>query len=126
MGLPRKKVDESRTKILALAREVLAIEANAVAALAERLDQDFIAAVDLVLGHRGRVVVSGVGKSRQIYISTRQSSRKPARSDSLPPQALRRRSRSAMRSRSRYWTLAVSDLRILRIRIRAARSAEDC
>jgi arabinose-5-phosphate isomerase len=66
MGLPRKKVDESRTKILALAREVLAIEANAVAALAERLDQDFIAAVDLVLGHRGRVVVSGVGKSGHV------------------------------------------------------------
>ena len=66
MGLPRTKVDESRAKILALAREVLEIEASAVAALAERLDQDFIAAVDLILSRRGRVVVSGIGKSGHI------------------------------------------------------------
>ncbi len=51
---------------LALAREVLAIEGEALAALAARLDGSFLAAVRLLLACRGRVVVSGVGKSGHI------------------------------------------------------------
>src|SRR3990172_2762445 len=51
---------------LALAREVLEIEAAAVAALASRLDERFLAAVRLVLECRGRVVVTGIGKSGQV------------------------------------------------------------
>ena len=51
---------------LALAREVLQIEAQAVAALADRIDGDFSNAVDLLLACTGRVVVSGVGKSGHI------------------------------------------------------------
>jgi arabinose-5-phosphate isomerase len=49
-----------------LAREVLRIEAGAVAALASRLDEQFVAAVRLLLACRGRVVVTGVGKSGHI------------------------------------------------------------
>jgi arabinose-5-phosphate isomerase len=56
----------SRASALALARDVLAIESQAVAALADRLDGRFLRAVDLVLGCRGRVVVSGVGKSGHV------------------------------------------------------------
>lgn len=56
----------ARPQALELAREVLTIEAQAVAALAERLDDRFLAAVDLVLNCRGRVVVSGMGKSGHI------------------------------------------------------------
>jgi arabinose-5-phosphate isomerase len=48
---------------LELARSVLRIEAEAVAALVDRLDGAFLGAVDLLLKCRGRVVVSGVGKS---------------------------------------------------------------
>ena len=48
---------------LRLAREVLEIEAAAVAALVPRLDERFLAAVRLILACRGRVVVTGVGKS---------------------------------------------------------------
>jgi arabinose-5-phosphate isomerase len=48
------------------AREVLAVESRAVAQLAERLDANFLRAVELLLGCRGRVVVSGVGKSGHI------------------------------------------------------------
>jgi arabinose-5-phosphate isomerase len=44
-------------------REVLEQEAGAVAALARRLDERFGEAVTLLAGCRGRVVVSGVGKS---------------------------------------------------------------
>jgi arabinose-5-phosphate isomerase len=51
---------------LALAREVIEIEAQSVAALAPRLDQAFLDAADLLLACRGRVVVSGVGKSGHI------------------------------------------------------------
>lgn len=51
---------------LTLAREVIAIEAQAVAALADRIDADFLRAVELLLACRGRVVVCGVGKSGHI------------------------------------------------------------
>jgi arabinose-5-phosphate isomerase len=51
---------------LDLAREVLAIEAQAVAALGARLDENFVRAVDLLLACEGRVVVSGIGKSGHI------------------------------------------------------------
>ncbi len=53
-------------KILALAKSVLETEGQAVLALAGRLDSNFVAAVNLVLGCKGRVVVSGIGKSGHI------------------------------------------------------------
>ncbi len=49
-----------------LAKSVLLIEADAVAALAHKLDDNFIKAVDLILQCKGRVVVSGMGKSGHI------------------------------------------------------------
>lgn len=51
---------------LALAREVLQIEAQSVAALTQRVDRAFSRAVDLLLACEGRVVVTGVGKSGHI------------------------------------------------------------
>ena len=51
---------------LELARSVLRIEAQAVAALVDRLDGSFVQAVRLLLQCRGRVVVSGIGKSGHI------------------------------------------------------------
>ena len=51
---------------LELARTVLRIEAQAVAALVDRLDEGFLRAVNLLLNCRGRVVVSGVGKSGHV------------------------------------------------------------
>lgn len=52
--------------VLELARRVLAIEADAVRALIDRLDERFLQAVSLILERRGRVVVSGIGKSGHI------------------------------------------------------------
>lgn len=49
-----------------IAREVLAVEAQAVAAVAARLDQNLTKAVELLLKHEGKVVVSGIGKSGHI------------------------------------------------------------
>jgi len=48
---------------LNLATRVLRLEADAVWALASRLDTGFDGAVDLILACRGRTVVTGIGKS---------------------------------------------------------------
>ena len=45
---------------------MLAIEADAVRALMDRIDERFLDAVSLILGCGGRVVVSGIGKSGHI------------------------------------------------------------
>jgi arabinose-5-phosphate isomerase len=59
-------IPPSSSRAVALAREVLNIEAAAVQALAQRLDDSFQHAVDLVLACKGRVIVSGMGKSGHI------------------------------------------------------------
>jgi arabinose-5-phosphate isomerase len=69
------------TPALELARKVLAIEADAVRALSSRLDERFLDAIGLILACRGRVVVSGVGKSGHIarkIASTMASTGTPA------------------------------------------------
>lgn len=66
---------------LVLARRVLAIEADAVRALIDRLDQRFLDAVSIILGCKGRVVVSGIGKSGHVarkIASTMASTGTPA------------------------------------------------
>jgi len=49
--------------LLELAREVLTIEAEGIAHLVQKLDRSFVKAVDLVFRARGRVILTGVGKS---------------------------------------------------------------
>jgi len=51
------------SEMLDTARRVLTIEAEALTALAARLDSSFEGAVELMLGCSGRVVISGMGKS---------------------------------------------------------------
>ncbi|MBP6563469.1 MAG: KpsF/GutQ family sugar-phosphate isomerase [Neisseriaceae bacterium] len=51
---------------LTQAKAVLSIEAEALTQLAERLDAEFVRAVELVLGMKGRLVVTGMGKSGHI------------------------------------------------------------
>tara|TARA_R110002096_G_scaffold116164_3_gene251774 strand:+ start:32888 stop:33871 length:984 start_codon:yes stop_codon:yes gene_type:complete len=53
-------------ELLALAGNVLSIEARAVEALRARLDENFIAACELCLETPGRIVVSGMGKSGHV------------------------------------------------------------
>jgi arabinose-5-phosphate isomerase len=57
------RLAEDGAKALARGREVLQLEAAAVAAVAGRLDERFARAVRLVAGCTGRIIVSGVGKS---------------------------------------------------------------
>jgi arabinose-5-phosphate isomerase len=54
------------THAIELARNVLEIEAGAVQSLVARLDAQFAHAVELLLQCKGRVVVSGIGKSGHI------------------------------------------------------------
>ncbi|HET7096937.1 MAG TPA: KpsF/GutQ family sugar-phosphate isomerase [Casimicrobiaceae bacterium] len=59
-------VDIDAGNVLSLARRVLTTEADAIARLADRLGDEFVTAVALILDCRGRVVVSGIGKSGHI------------------------------------------------------------
>ncbi|MEK6591891.1 MAG: KpsF/GutQ family sugar-phosphate isomerase [Pseudomonadota bacterium] len=66
---------------IAIAREVLEIEAKAVADLMATLDHHFVQALELILQAHGRVVVSGIGKSGHIarkIASTMASTGTPA------------------------------------------------
>ncbi len=72
---------DSGAKTLELGRRVLEIEADAVRSLSRRIDASFLAAVNLILACRGRVVVSGIGKSGHIarkIASTMASTGTPA------------------------------------------------
>jgi arabinose-5-phosphate isomerase len=74
------KISPSKTA-LDLAKQVLAIEAEAIQGLAARLGANFLDAVALLLNCKGRVVVSGIGKSGHIarkIASTMASTGTPA------------------------------------------------
>jgi arabinose-5-phosphate isomerase len=53
-------------RALSIAQQVLKIEAQAVSELIARLDQNFVSAVEAILQRKGRVIVSGIGKSGHI------------------------------------------------------------
>lgn len=70
MTLPRKSCPQlpsiDATALCASGRRVIATEAAAVAALSPRIDARFAAACQILLHCRGRVVVTGMGKSGHI------------------------------------------------------------
>src|SRR5579883_647722 len=55
-----------KMKLLEAARQVLETEARAIEAASTRLDGAFLRAVDLILSHPGKVIVSGLGKSGHV------------------------------------------------------------
>ena len=57
---------KAKTRDLDVARRVLADEARGLVALADVLDDSFVRALDLMERAKGRVVVSGIGKSGNI------------------------------------------------------------
>src|SRR5688572_14623350 len=61
--IPAAATRGRRADPLALARQVIRIEAAAVGALEKRLGAEFARAVELLAGCHGKVIVSGVGKS---------------------------------------------------------------
>lgn len=60
------EISTNCAKLLDLARQTLRIEAEAILDLEQRLDAAFCAAAQLILASKGRVIVSGMGKSGHI------------------------------------------------------------
>jgi arabinose-5-phosphate isomerase len=54
------------TSPIEIAKRVLKIEADAIFNLIDRLDEDYVRAIELILEYRGRLLVLGVGKSGHI------------------------------------------------------------
>jgi arabinose-5-phosphate isomerase len=61
--MPKAPSNKENQDFLAMAREALAIEAQAVSALADRLNDQFSQAAQAILNCKGRVILIGVGKS---------------------------------------------------------------
>lgn len=61
-----KQAVPATPRALELAREVISIEAAAMQAVAQRIDEDFLRALEIILSCDGRVIVSGMGKSGHI------------------------------------------------------------
>jgi arabinose-5-phosphate isomerase len=61
-----KATPSDPARVLAMARETLQIEVDAVVALADRIDGRFVQAVGRLMACTGRVVVTGMGKSGHI------------------------------------------------------------
>jgi arabinose-5-phosphate isomerase len=74
-------VNKSIDKIIELAKTTLIIEADSIRNLQNFIDQDFIASVELIYKSKGRVVVTGIGKSAiiaQKIVATMNSTGTPA------------------------------------------------
>ncbi|HRQ45977.1 MAG TPA: KpsF/GutQ family sugar-phosphate isomerase [Rhodocyclaceae bacterium] len=63
---PTSEDSTATPRAIEMARRVLRIEADAVAALADRVGAAFEQAVGLILARHGRVIVTGIGKSGHI------------------------------------------------------------
>jgi arabinose-5-phosphate isomerase len=63
----KRIVDKGKEKavamILSQAKEVLQIEADGIAGLIDRLDENFVKMVNLIHASKGRVIMTGIGKS---------------------------------------------------------------
>lgn len=71
----------SHDKILAVAKETISNEANAIAHLEELLDEEFAQAVEYIYNSKGRVIITGIGKSAIIatkIVATLNSTGTPA------------------------------------------------
>lgn len=71
------------SSFLNIAREVIRIEAEAVAALESRIDANFERAVNLLFDCKGRVIVSGIGKSGIIAQKIARAVPKKTKSDTI-------------------------------------------
>jgi len=72
---------ETEKDVIEIGKRVIRIEANAVAELEDRIDENFAEVVDLILRLTGRVVITGVGKSGIIarkIVATMNSTGTPA------------------------------------------------
>lgn len=74
-------MNKSIDKIIELAKTTLIIEADSIRNLQNFINNDFVAAVNLIYGSKGRVVITGIGKSAiiaQKIVATMNSTGTPA------------------------------------------------
>lgn len=57
------KMKKDKNQITEIAKDTIIREANAIEKLAEYVDEDFAKVVELIYNSKGRVIVSGIGKS---------------------------------------------------------------
>tara|TARA_B100001250_G_scaffold409789_2_gene434852 strand:- start:1601 stop:2566 length:966 start_codon:yes stop_codon:yes gene_type:complete len=72
---------KSLSDIKNIAREAIAIELDAVAKLKSSINDDFVNAINLILSTKGRLIVTGIGKSANIaskMVATFNSTGQPA------------------------------------------------
>ena len=62
----KNKGQTMKTNVIEIAREVFAIEARTISDLSAKLDENFSQSIELILRTKGRLVVSGMGKSGHI------------------------------------------------------------
>lgn len=55
-----------KTNVMSVAKEVFAIEAQTIRDLSDKIDENFKGSIELILRTKGRLVVSGMGKSGHI------------------------------------------------------------
>ncbi len=75
------KLLQNKEEVLGWAKETIAMEATAVKRLEEQLNEDFVDLVNVILDAKGRVVVTGIGKSAAIgtkIVATLNSTGTPA------------------------------------------------
>ena len=65
MDASTTKVDQ-RAEWLTIARKVMETEAQAILTASTRLDRSLILAVETILGHSGKLIVMGLGKSGHV------------------------------------------------------------
>ncbi len=72
---------KSATEIKAIAKQTFEIEASSIAGLIDHLNEDFTKTIELILKSKGRLVISGIGKSANIcqkIVATLNSTGTPA------------------------------------------------
>ncbi len=57
------KLNNEKDKLLEIARTVLSIESSSIALLSRTINEKFITAIELLLRCRGRIIITGMGKS---------------------------------------------------------------
>ena len=78
---PKKHFLKTNTSIIALAKQTIAIESDAIANLTNFIDQSFENCVKLIHNSKGRVIITGIGKSAIIankIVATFNSTGTPA------------------------------------------------
>ncbi len=71
----------TKDNILKLAKETIALESKSIENLAHLIDDDFADAVELIYNSKGRVIITGIGKSAIIankIVATLNSTGTPA------------------------------------------------